>query len=108
MKGLDGNTDCPCGDKLAFKLAKPSAFTPLICAVKCPGCASTFLVKAMVGKDRKVDVSVAIQELSPKCTEVLQRAIDARNRHEQDEPGRADGNGAVTEDREDPPKHSHH
>lgn len=80
-KPVDLDTDCPCGAKLHFSVQKPKTFTPATTKVECKACKSVFLVRTKVGrKDRGVDIELGVQELSPKCEKILQKAIDDRNK----------------------------
>ena len=75
------NTKCPCGAEVTFKVKKPAAFRPEVTKFSCHECESVFLAKTRIGdKDRGVDVELGIQNLSPKCEEILQKAIDDRGK----------------------------
>lgn len=79
---IELNTKCPCGHDLVFEVQKPVAFTPSTTKVECIGCKSVFLFKAKVGKNRKVDIEMGVQELSSICEKILQKDIDDRQKAE--------------------------
>ena len=91
MKHVDGQTFCPCGADLHFKVGKPTRITPQVTKFQCPKCLSTYLAKAEVDDNRKVKIGIGIQELTETCKAILQKAIDERGRGSREaKSGRAD------------------
>ena len=91
MKQVSGQTFCPCGVDLHFKIGKPTRITPQTTSFRCPKCLSTYLAKAEVDDNRKVKISFGVQQISPACEAIIQKAIDERGRGSREaKSGRAD------------------
>jgi hypothetical protein len=73
-------TKCPCGHELRFRIKKPVSFGLEIVKAQCSDCLSTFLVKVKVGKNRKIDIDIGVQNITPKCKAIIKGILDDRKK----------------------------
>lgn len=86
-KGLNFNTQCPCGHEINGVLRKPGLASPQIHKLACKGCSSKFLVTSS-RKAGGVNVSFEIQELSPICHDILEQDVERQTEAKRNESGR--------------------